>query len=463
MRLLLTVFAIGILPLVSWAQSQSVEEEVLFYPTSNQEFIPAFDNFDLIEDKMQCIDSEMPLNYNERVHAFVNYFAVKDRVYTKRMIERSAYYFPIFEKYLKKYDLPEELKYLSLIESGLNPKAKSRAKAVGLWQFMYATGKYYGLHIDNFIDERMDPEESTDAACRYLKSLYGMFGDWELALAAYNSGPGAVRKAIRKSGYKKSFWEIYPNLYRETRGYVPQFVAIYYVMHYADDHNFMDVELQHPVKKDTIMLKEHVDFATLANQLNICAEELHQLNPGIRYTAKPKTAKHFAIHIPADKAEVFRANKAAIVDTVSKVGKKELLAKAKNDMGSTYGKNKIVYRVKSGDVLGKIAMRYNVRVSSIKRWNNLHSDMIRSGQKLNIYLNGKAPKQSQSTTQKQVASSKVQKTPQKIDGKIIYYVQPGDTLWDISLKYKGLSIEKIKELNGLTSDKLKPGQKLILG
>ncbi len=198
----------------------------------NTEYIPGEDDPELIRERLNRLQQTIPLHYHPRVHAFINYFTVRDREYTRMVIHRRDLYFPVFQKYLARYQLPDELKYLSIIESGLNPKAVSRARATGLWQFMYFTGKHYGLHIDGFEDQRMDPEKATDAACRYLRDLYNLFQDWELALAAYNTGPGNVKKAIRRSGYKKSFWQIYPYLPRETRSYVPQFVAMVYTMNH---------------------------------------------------------------------------------------------------------------------------------------------------------------------------------------------------------------------------------------
>ncbi|MEJ2003903.1 MAG: lytic transglycosylase domain-containing protein [Cyclobacteriaceae bacterium] len=253
MRKLLTISTLLLLICAS-APAMVRSDTVIFYPESDLEYIPAEANYDLIEDRVSCIESEIPLNYNERVHAFVNYFAVKDRDYMRMILRRKEKFFPLFEKYLKKYGLPDELKYLSIVESGLNPTAISPARAVGLWQFMPTTGRYFGLYQDWFVDERMDPEKSTEAACKYLKQLYGMFGDWELAISAYNTGPGNVRKAIRRSGYKKTFWEIYPWLHRETRSYLPQFVAIIYVMNYADVHNFIVNDEEYEMETDTLTL-----------------------------------------------------------------------------------------------------------------------------------------------------------------------------------------------------------------
>lgn len=420
---------------------------------TDYEYIPADADFDLIKDRLSCIENEIPLNYNTRVHAFVNYFAVKDREYTKMIIRRKNVYFPLFEKYLKKYGLPDELKYLSIIESGLNPEAISSARAVGLWQFMPSTGRYFDLHQDWYIDERMDPEKSTQAACRYLKQLYNMFGDWELALSAYNTGPGNIRRAIRRSGYKKSFWEIYPYLYRETRSYLPQFVAMIYVLNYAHEHNFIEENMEYSMDIDTIMVNDYLHLETFASQLNICPDDLKKINTGLRRGVIPNTSGSYPLRVPADVVEDFNKNRIAILDSASKVGKAEIDYLARNSVGSTYGRDKLTHVVRSGDVLGKIAERYNVGIADIKQWNNLRSNTIRIGQRLAIWQSpGYKPDPIQETP-------KIVSSP---DGSKTYTVQPGDTLWDISRKFEGLSIEKLKSLNQLKSNNIKPGQKLVV-
>ena len=412
-------------------------------------------NYELIADRLACLDSEMPLTFNTRVLAFINYFASKDREYTARVLARQELYFPLFEAKLHEHGIPEDLKYLSIIESGLVPKAISRVGASGLWQFMPATGRAFKLHQDWYIDERYDPEEATEAASKYLKSLYKMFGDWELALAAYNTGPGNVRKAIRRSGYKKTFWDIYPYLPRETRSYLPQFVAITYVMRYADEYNFLIDEPQFSMETDTIMTKQFVNLKLLAKELNFCYEDLEKINPAIKRFAKPQTESAFSIRIPTDLKPLFNENRNDILAKAGASGKSKLAALAKNSPGSTYGRDRIIYKVRSGDVLGTIAQRYKVRVSDLKKWNNLSSNMIRVGQRLNIWTNGKGPNQAVS---KAKPSPKVA-APLPNSGDL-YVVLPGDTLWDISRKFQNLSIEKIMTLNNLKSNSIQPGQKL---
>jgi len=444
------------------------EEEILFkedtasfvvyeLPTEI-EYIPGDDLPAVVKDKLQCVQKIIPLHYNDRVHAFINYFTVRDREYTRMVAARATLYFPLFEKYLAKYGLPDELKYLAIIESGLNPKAVSRARAVGLWQFMSPTGRHYGLHHDWYIDERMDPEKSTDAACRYLRDLYGMFHNWELALASYNAGPGNVKKAIRRSGYKKSFWEVYNYLPRETRSYVPQFVAIIYAMNYLDEHNLYNVVQETLMPHDTLMIKKFLHFNTFANLTGICLEDLQKLNPSVQRNAIPQINKPYTIKVPAIAKDNLMANRIAILDSASKTGKKELEVLARNTEGSTYGRDRVVYRVKSGDVLGGIAMRYHVRMNDLKKWNNLNSNTIRVGQRLSIWLKQPAGDASIIAS----AAPAKQPVPVPIPNSKTYIVQYGDTLWDISRKFEGLTIEKIKQLNNLTHSKIQPGQKLAI-
>lgn len=439
------------------------EEEILFKTDTTDfvyyalptelEYIPGDDHPAVIEDRLRCLEKNMPLHYNDKVHAFINYFTIRDREYTRMVMRRKNLYFPLFEKYLAKYNLPDELKYLSIIESGLNPRAISRARAVGLWQFMSATGKYYGLSNDRYIDERMDPEKSTDAACRYLRDLYGMFKDWELALAAYNTGPGNVRKAVRRSGYKNSFWEIYKYLPKETRAYVPQFVAMIYTMNYLDDHNFIEGGEELPVVADTLHVRNHLHFETFASLTGTCIEDLQKLNPAILHAAVPVSGKPYVIKVPATAKERLFSDRLAILDSAAKAGRNELEVVARA-YAAQQEESRIVYKVRRGDVLGSIAIKHKVTVAQIKKWNNLRSTMIRDGQLLRIYRKGGAP----------VTTSVAKNVPrQPLNGTQTYTVQPGDTLWTISRKFDGLTIEKIKTLNNLNGNKIQPGQKLILG
>ncbi|MEL6561431.1 MAG: transglycosylase SLT domain-containing protein [Bacteroidota bacterium] len=436
------------------------------------EFIPEVE-YNLVEDRLSCVEKDIPLNFNNRVQAFVEYFTIRDRAYTRNILRKKELYFPLFERKLKEHGLPDELKYLSIIESALNPNAISRVGAVGLWQFMPYTGRSFGLHQDWYIDERIDPEASTEAACRYMKQLYRMFGDWELALASYNAGPGNVRRAIRRSGYKKSFWEIYRYLPRETRSYVPQFVAIIYALEYADKHNIETDSREFLPASDTIMVSQYFHLETFCKQLDLCYEDIAQLNPHIKRGALPEKIKNFPLRIPADLKSYIVLNRATLYDTASKVGKKHLEMLARNTPGSTYGRQRLIHRVRSGEVLGKIALSYNVRVADLRKWNRIRGNLIRVGQKLNIwvlpsyssktkdlYASNASPKKPKSKSVKEKTKETVVK--EVVNGRY-YQVKNGDTLWDISKMYDNLSIEKLKKLNNLDDNKIKPGQKLLIG
>ena len=428
----------------------------IFVPLVDLEYIPADETPELIADRLSCLQQRVPLTYNDKTHAFINYFVVKDREYTKMVMRRKDLYFPLFEKYFEKYNLPDELKYLSVIESGLNPKAVSRARAVGLWQFMSGTGKYLNLKSDWYLDDRMDPEKSTEAACKYLSQLYSMFHNWELALAAYNSGPGTVRKAIRRSGYKKSFWEVYPYLPRETRAYVPQYVAIIYAMNYTTEHNIIEPAREELLTNDTLQVKKFLHFETFANLTGTCVEDLQKLNPSVLRNVIPETGKTYTIKIPLHAKLNLEMNRLSILDSASKVGRKDIEVIAQKATGNIYGRASVSYIVKSGDVIGLIAERHHVRVDDIKSWNNLRSNTIYTGQRLKIWVLATSA----------TASPKIPKPTSEIvtsaQGKV-YTVQPGDSLWDIAKKFQGLTIEKIKILNNLKTTKLQPGQKLIVG
>ena len=235
---------------------------------------------ELIQERFARLQKKIPLVYHKVSHQFVEYFIYTKPEFTRRMMEDKDLFFPIYEKALAKHNMPDELKYLSMIESGLNPKILSRAGAGGLWQFMRATGREFGLRQDAYVDERFDPEKSTEAACRYLRQLYNIFGDWEMALASYNAGPGNVKRAMRRSG-GSTFWSVYDALPKETRGYVPQFVAMLYMMHYGEDHGIVAQNTQFPTVSDTIQVNGYLDLATFASLSGVTMEEIQKLNPQV--------------------------------------------------------------------------------------------------------------------------------------------------------------------------------------
>lgn len=412
----------------------------------------------IIAARLKVLQNEVKLTYNKKIKSFIDYFLVRNQRYTVMVERRRGVYFPMFEEILKQQKMPDEIKYLAIVESGLNPRAISPAGAAGLWQFMTFTGKQFGLKQDEFIDERLDPAKSTVAACRYLRELYNTFHDWELALASYNCGPGNVRRAIRRSGYKDSFWEIYNFLPQETRSYVPQFVALTYVMNHMKDHQIVADSLEYAVVTDTVTVHQYVDLTTLAEELNLCSDELRKLNPSLKKGVLSGTYP-YQIRIPIQKMADFYLNKTYILDACAKhvdrvdVKPPAVVTRTTTSTTSSSGQVKTYYTVKSGDVLGSIATRNGVTVTDLKKWNGLSSNTIRVGQRLIIYKRGSGTSSTTTRTTSTTGGSSTTAT--------YYTVKSGDSLWSISQK-TGVPVDKLKKLNGLTSGNIKPGQKLKL-
>ena len=343
--------------------------------------VPALDTVELV-NRMALLSaaSPMDLDWNPVVHSRIRFYASKRRQHLGKMLGRAPAYFPIFEEALDRHDLPMELKYLPVVESGLNPTARSHAGARGLWQFMYATAKYQGLRIDSYIDERRDPYRSSEAACAFLSKLYNTYDDWYLALAAYNAGPGNVNRAIRRSGGKRSFWEIRFFLPRETRNYVPAFMAVVYLMEYHAEHNIYPIDVRPPhALLDTVNVHEVLRFDQIAQAAGINVSDVAHLNPMHRWDVIPATIEHWPLVLPSSKIPSFLA----MQDSVRNV-KPELTPDI------VFVPEPVTYRVKSGDVLGKIADRYGVSVRQLREWNDLSGSMIRIGQKLLIHANPKS-------------------------------------------------------------------------
>lgn len=541
------------------------------------EEIPSVDG-ETIRVRLEKLQNEVPLKYNEYVHSFVDFFTYRKPSFTKTMLERKNYYFPIFEENLKKYNIPDEIKYLSLIESGLNPKAISYAGAAGLWQFMPKTGRIdFGLRIDKFVDERHHVQKSTEAACKYMRQLYRIFGDWELVLAAYNTGPGNVKRAIRKAG-GGGFWEIYPFLHKQTRSYVPQYVAMIYMMNHASDYNILPEFNEFIPESSPIMVSNYLNLSTLASLSHIPFEELQLVNPHILTNELPDGTKDFVLSIPTNCYSFFDENKVAILDSASRrispKGKRILeqpmptdstflasetkkmpkklvkpeseddsnskgLVENDNDEFEAVAKRKptIKYHViKRGENLNQIASKYDVDVYDIKSWNNIKkANNIKYGQKIKLYLENapikaeyfaknsrkveeeKLSKKELIAEKKNSGKSKIHivkkgenlfqiaaendmniediklwndikkenniRSGQKLklyggmqkkqlainedevsDSKILkpkfHIVNKGDTIWSIAQRYEGSSVDKIRKLNDIRNNNLKPGQKL---
>lgn len=416
---------------------------------------------DSLKARLAKLNQKTPFNvvYNPSLENVIKSFLTRKRNLMQRMLTTSQFYFPLFEQQFDNYDIPLEMKYLSIVESALNPKARSRVGATGLWQFMYGTGKMYKLNVTSYVDERSDPIKSTEAACKYLSKLYDIFGDWDLALAAYNSGPGNVNKAIRRSGGYRNYWNIRRNLPRETAGYLPAFLATMYIFEYAEEHDLIRKKIERPYfETDTIHVKSLITFDQISELIDVSTEDLKILNPSYKLNVIPYIdGKPHILRLPKSVMGKFVANEEAIYAHVEKELKSKesplprLVKEAAN--------NRIRYRVRSGDYLGKIAERYGVGVSQIKRWNGLRSNNLRIGQRLTIFPR-RTPGAAVATKPTNTTSTaQNQSFP---PGTKVHTVRSGDSLWTISRKYPGVSVDKLKQWNGLNSNSLKPGTKLKL-
>jgi len=411
----------------------------------------------LLKERLADLDSKSPFNieYNPQLEQIIKTYLKKRKPVFSVLMERARYYFPMFEEHLDKYNIPLELKYLAIVESALKPTARSRVGATGLWQFMYQTGKQYNLHVSSYVDERSDPLRATEAACKYLSFLHGLYNDWDLALAAYNSGPGNVNKAIRRSGGSTNYWNIRHNLPRETAGYVPAFYATMYIFKYANEHNIKAREnTLTRFETDTVQIKRQITFDQIHETLNVDIEILKFLNPQYKLNIIPFVKdKNYVLTLPINAVGNFVSNEKQIYAYVDvQEEKREKTLPKYVEINS-----QITYRVRSGDFLGKIANKYRVSVSNLKRWNNLKSNNLRVGQRLRIYTRNPSVAVAKTST----STSKTAKVVIPKGGFNEYTVISGDSLWKISQKYVNVSVQNIKEWNNIWSVKsLKPGTKL---
>ena len=429
----------------------------------------------------------VPMSFNDKVKKWIEFYT-RNTATRRYMLGMSEYYMPFFEETFDRYNLPIELKYMAIIESALNPRARSRSGAVGLWQFMYPTGKMYGLEINSYVDERMDVLKSTDAAARYLRDMYKIFGDWNLSIAAYNSGAGNVKKAIRRSGGKTDFWEIYPYLPKETRGYIPAYIAALYSMTYYKEHNIVPKKVDMKIVTDTVMINKKLHLKQVSEYLKIDFEKLTILNPQYKQHIIPGHYKPYPLRLPFEKISDFLVSEEEIYkykDSLYLTDQVKIIKASKDDRPyisnynysppSNKGKKKLYYNIKSGDTYSNIAEWYDVSTNDLKYWNNTRSTKLQIGQKVEVWV--PASKYSHyskintmNVKQKDITNIPTKKTKSNIvkpdkNKHIVYTIKSGDNLWSIAKKYSGTSAENIKQINSFSDDdlrSLKIGQTIII-
>lgn len=414
-------------------------------------------------NRLRDMNSFISLPYNNIIRNHIIYYTEKMPQKMETVLGLAAYYMPIFEEIFDSYDLPIELTAMAVIESALNTKAVSRARAKGMWQFMYSTAKRYGLTINSYVDERFDPITSAHAAAQYLRDSYLIFNDWPLAIASYNCGAGNVNKAIRRSGGGKSFWEVYRYLPRETRGYVPSFIAALYSMRYYKEHNLTPTPVVMPPHLDTIAVNKMLHFEQIAHYTGISVEELRTHNPQYIHDIIPGVERQYILRLPYQYTPSFIDNEAAIYKYRDSIYFNPSTLKKLQNNSSIGDGERITHKVRKGETLSHISMKYGVSVNNIRRWNGIKGNNIRVGQKIVIYSNNKGPASS-SASSKTSSSSKSDKSSVKTteDGGYLYYtVKSGDNLWDIAKKFDGVSYEQIMKINGFTKkSKIYPGNKI---
>ncbi len=390
-------------------------------------------------------ETTVPLTYNEHVKSFIDLYANRKRTLTSRMLGLSYLYFPLFEEMLDKYNMPLELKYLAMVESALNPTAGSHAGAKGLWQFMYNTGKVYGLNVSSLVDDRFDPIKETEAACQHLQDLYDIYGDWFLVLAAYNSGAGNVNKAIVRAGGVKNYWAIWPFLPKETRGYVPAFIAVVYVMNYATEHNIYPIDpglLLHGT--DTVTVRDYLDFAQVSEMLGIPIKDIRFYNPQfIKDIVPASSEKTYILRLPTNYALSFAEKEQSLYTYKTQTGiDQEQIAEKVEEVS-----DRTVHTVRRGESLGSISKKYQVSITNIKRWNHLKNSTIHPGQSLTIFTSGNPVAEPDTPPVQRSASLQT------------HVVKKGESLGSVSKKYK-CSVTDLKEWNNITNNTIYAGQKL---
>lgn len=421
--------------------------------------------------RLYSLPTQMELVFNPVVRQYIEMYAGRRRKQVGYMLGQGQYYFPLFENALDKEGLPLELKYLPVIESALNPIARSRVGATGLWQFMASTGKLYNLEVNSLVDERRDPVKSTRAAVKYLKDLYGIYGDWNLVIAAYNCGPGNVNKAIRRSGGQTDYWAIYPFLPRETRGYVPAFIAATYIMSYYNEHNICPAVADFPPSMDTLVINKNLHFRQISEVLNIPLDDIRNYNPQFKNDIVPGSYKGYAVNLPMQKITSFIDNS----ETVYAYKSQELLTHRKvAGLDVVSGGGGKTHRVKKGETLSGIAKKYGVTVTQIKNWNGLRSNAVSIGKRL--IVSAAAPVMASNNTKKEVSEPVAEQKTVTIspneDGltKVVKVMKPktvtsyhkiksGENVSGIAKKH-GVSVSELKAWNNMKNNNLIAGKTL---
>ncbi|MDL2222016.1 transglycosylase SLT domain-containing protein [Parabacteroides sp. OttesenSCG-928-N08] len=423
----------------------------------------------IYRQRLESLPNIIQLPYNDVVRKCIDLYAERRRGLVKYMLGMADFYFPIIEQILDEHDLPLELKYLVIVESALNPVALSPVGASGLWQFMLPTGKSYGLEINSLVDERRDPVKSTIAACKYIKDMYTIYEDWNLVLAAYNCGPGNVNKALRRANGKTDFWDIFPYLPRETRSYVPLFVAANYIMNFYCDHNLCPVQSNLPLATDTVMVNKMLHFEQVSDMLGVDIELIRALNPHYKRDIVPgNQTKGAPIKLPAFDSYSFVDK----TDTIFAHRAEELLAgvvpfnPADSTTTTIRDKERITHIAASGENLHIIANIYGVTARDIRRWNGLSTNRVSRGKRLTLYVdNGgvsyAAAKRATANANNIAPATAQNKVVEEKGGKYVtYVVQSGDSLYSISKKYPGVSAANLQQANGLANSNIRPGQVL---
>ncbi|MDR0711769.1 MAG: LysM peptidoglycan-binding domain-containing protein [Prevotellaceae bacterium] len=426
--------------------------------------LPAVVSDSIYIARLKRLHSVIDLPFNSIVRRYIQLYTEDKRDKAEAILGLSEYYFPIFEQILDQYGMPLELRYLAVIESALNPRIVSWKGATGLWQFIYSTGRLYGLNVTSTIDDRCDPIKATDAAARHLRDLYNIFNDWTLAIAAYNCGTGNVNKAIRRSG-RHDFWGIYHYLPRETRGYVPAFIGATYMMNYSKEHGLKTpkYDFKQYFSYDTVHVNQWMHFDQIAAVTGIPVATLRDLNPQYRRDIVPGNERTCTLKLPVAYVNAYIDGENQIAQhRANEYNPKTMVAPAEFTAYVPSGKTRIIYKVKKGDALSIIAERYRVRVQDLKIWNALRSNYIREGQKLKVYVNpDKAALYTAQGTRPSTKPEKQEATSGQHNDFLYYEVKQGDTLWSISQQYKylGITPSALMSLNNMSNNtKIVPGQ-----